>query len=191
MDIVVGVALLFVIVGLGWYSITIYNGLVQCRNDIDKAWSNIDVMLKQRHDELTNLVEVCKGYIKFEQDTLVKIAQARSQYAQAVTVGQKAQADKSVTTAMQGIFAVAENYPQLKASDNFMQLQARITALEDRIADRREFYNDSVNAYNVRMQQMPDTLMASMMHLTPRPMFKAAESDRAPLAMDFTAAQGS
>jgi len=191
MDIVVGVALLFVIVGLGWYSITIYNGLVQCRNDIDKAWSNIDVMLKQRHDELTNLVEVCKGYIKFEQDTLVKIAQARSQYAQAVTVGQKAQADKSVTTAMQGIFAVAENYPQLKASDNFMQLQARITALEDRIADRREFYNDSVNAYNVRMQQMPDTLMASMMHLTPRPMFKAAESDRAPLAMDFTAARGS
>jgi len=191
MDIFVGVALLFVIVGLGWYSITIYNGLVQCRNDIDKAWSNIDVMLKQRHDELTNLVEVCKGYIKFEQDTLVKIAQARSQYAQAVTVGQKAQADKSVTTAMQGIFAVAENYPQLKASDNFMQLQARITALEDRIADRREFYNDSVNAYNVRMQQMPDTLMASMMHLTPRPMFKAAESDRAPLAMDFTAARGS
>ena len=191
MNIVVGVALLFVIVGLGWYSITIYNGLVQCRNDIDKAWSNIDVMLKQRHDELTNLVEVCKGYIKFEQDTLVKIAQARSQYAQAVTVGQKAQADKSVTTAMQGIFAVAENYPQLKASDNFMQLQARITALEDRIADRREFYNDSVNAYNVRMQQMPDTLMASMMHLTPRPMFKAAESDRAPLAMDFTAARGS
>jgi LemA protein len=191
MDIVVGVALLFVIVGLGWYSITIYNGLVQCRNDIDKAWSNIDVMLKQRHDELTNLVEVCKGYIKFEQDTLVKIAQARSQYAQAVTVGQKAQADKSVTTAMQGIFAVAENYPQLKASNNFMQLQARITALEDRIADRREFYNDSVNAYNVRMQQMPDTLMASMMRLTPRPMFKAAESDRAPLAMDFTAARGS
>ena len=191
MDIVVGVALLFVIVGLGWYSITIYNGLVQCRNDIDKAWSNIDVMLKQRHDELTNLVEVCKGYIKFEQDTLVKIAQARSQYAQAVTVGQKAQADKSVTTAMQGIIAMAENYPQLKASDNFMQLQARITALEDRIADRREFYNDSVNAYNVRMQQMPDTLMASMMHLTPRPMFKAAESDRAPLAMDFTAARGS
>jgi LemA protein len=191
MDIVVGVALLFVIVGLGWYAITIYNGLVQCRNDIDKAWSNIDVMLKQRHDELTNLVEVCKGYIKFEQDTLVKIAQARSQYAQAVTVGQKAQADQSVTTAMQGIFAVAENYPQLRASDNFMQLQARITALEDRIADRREFYNDSVNAYNVRMQQMPDTLMASMMHLTPRPMFKAAESDRAPLAMNFTAAPGS
>ncbi len=190
MDIIVAVALLFVVVGMLWYFITIYNGLVQCRNDIDKAWSNIDVMLKQRHDELTNLVEVCKGYIQFEQETLVKIAQARAQYAQAVTVGQKAQADRSVATAMQGILAVAENYPQLKASDNFLQLQERITALEDRIADRREFYNDSVNAYNVRMQQMPDALVAGMMHLTPRPMFKAAESDRAPLAMDFTAARG-
>jgi LemA protein len=191
MDIVIGVALLFAIVGLGWYFITIYNGLVQCRNDIDKAWSNIDVMLKQRHDELTNLVEVCKGYIKFEQETLVKIAQARSQWAQAVTVGEKAQADKSVSTALQGIFAVAENYPQLKASDNFTKLQSRITALEDHIADRREFYNDSVNAYNVRMQEMPDVLVANMMHLTPRAMFKAAAADKAPLAMDFTAARGS
>jgi LemA protein len=188
MDIVVGLALLFALVGMSWYLITIYNGLVQCRNDIDKAWANIDVMLKQRHDELTNLVEVCKGYIKFEQETLVKIAQARSQWSQAVTVGQKARADNTVTTAMQGIFAVAEGYPQLKASDNFLQLQTRITALENQIADRREFYNDSVNAYNVRMQEMPDAIVAGMMHLTPRPMFKVADGDKAPLNMNFSTA---
>jgi LemA protein len=188
MDVVVGLALLFVIVGLAWYLVTIYNGLVQCRNDIDKAWANIDVLLKQRHDELTNLVEVCKGYVKFEQETLVKIAQARSQWTQAVTVGQKAQANQTVTAAMQGIFAVAENYPQLKASDNFLQLQSRISALENQIADRREFYNDSVNAYNVRMQEMPDSLVAGMMHLSPRPMFKVADSDKAPLNMNFSAA---
>jgi LemA protein len=188
MDIVVALALLFAIVGMSWYFMTIYNGLVQCRNDIEKAWANIDVLLKQRHDELTNLVEVCKGYIKFEQETLVKIAQARSAWSQAVTVGQKAEANRTVTAAMQGIFAVAENYPQLKASDNFLQLQSRISALENAIADRREFYNDSVNAYNVRMQEMPDSVVAGMMHLTPRPMFRASESDKAPLNMNFSAA---
>ena len=146
----------------------IFNGLIALKNDIAKAWANIDILLKQRHDELSKLLDVCKGYMDYERDTLQKITQARSLYQQAVSVDQKAQADQSMTSALRGFFAVAENYPQLKANDNFMRLQGRITELESQIADRREFYNDSVNTFNIRIQQMPDTFVASFMNLTPR-----------------------
>jgi LemA protein len=185
MSFVVLLALLFTVAGVLWYLITIYNGLIQLKNDIDKAWSNIDVMLKQRHDELTKLIEVCKGYMEYERDTFQKVAQARSMYSQAVTVDQKAQADQSMTGAVRGLFAVAENYPELKANNSFMQLQSRITALENQIADRREFYNDSVNTFNVRIQQMPDAFVAAFMNLTPRQMFKADEADKADVPMSF------
>ena len=186
MQIVILLALLFVIGGLTWYLVTIYNGLIELKNDIDKAWANIDVMLKQRHDELTNLVAVCKGYMEFERDTFERIAQARSQYDRAVTISQKAQADQSMTQATRGLLAVAENYPQLKASDNFLKLQQRITDLESQIADRREFYNDSVNTYNVRIQQAPDMIVAGWMHLQPRQMFKVEEADKANVPMVFS-----
>src|SRR5215813_4712327 len=120
-------AFLFAAAGVCIYLVTIYNGLIAIKNDIDKAWANIDVLLKQRHDELTKLLDVTKGYLEFERDTLVRITQARSQYQTATTVEQKAQADQSMTSALRGFFAVAENYPDLKANSNFQQLQARIT----------------------------------------------------------------
>src|SRR5438445_10707985 len=154
---------LFVVAGSVAYLVTLYNGLVAIKNDIDKAWANIDVLLKQRHDELSKLLEVTKGYAEFERDTLTKITQARSQYSQAVTFDQKALADQSMTSALRGFFAVAENYPDLKANSNFMQLEQRITQLENQIADRREFYNDSVNTFNIRIQQVPDTFVAGFM----------------------------
>ena len=188
MQITIVLALLFAACGLTWYAITIYNGLIALKNDIDKAWSNVDVLLKQRHDELTNLVEVCKGYMQYERDTFERITQARSQFTQAVTIGQKARADQSLAQATRGLFAVAENYPQLKASDNFLKLQNRITELESQIADRREFYNDSVNTYNVRIQQAPDTIVAGWMHLATRPMFKASDADKSSVSMAFSAA---
>jgi len=181
---------LFVAAGSVGYLVTIYNGLVAIKNDIDKAWANIDVMLKQRHDELTKLLEVCKGYMDFERDTLQKVTQARSMYQQAVTVDQKAQADQSMTSALRGFFAVAENYPDLKANNNFVQLQGRITQLENQIADRREFYNDSVNTFNIRIQQVPDTFVASFMQLTPRTMFKVEEADKEDVKMAFGATAG-
>ncbi|HYL95988.1 MAG TPA: LemA family protein, partial [Terriglobales bacterium] len=134
----------------------------------------------------TNLVAVCKGYMEFERDTFERIAQARSQYDRAVTVSQKAQADQSMTQATRGLLAVAENYPELKASNNFLQLQGRITELESQIADRREFYNDSVNTYNVRIQQAPDMIVAGWMHLQPRQMFKVEEADKANVPMVFS-----
>ena len=189
MSIVILLAILFAAAGFVWYLVTIYNGLIELKNDIDKAWSNIDIMLKQRHDELSKLLDVVKGYMNFESDTLIKITQARSQYQQASTVDQKAQADQSMTSALRGFFAVAENYPDLKANNNFMQLQKRITELESQIADRREFYNDSVNTFNIRIQQMPDTFVASFMRLTPRPLFKVEETDKADVNMSFAAAK--
>jgi LemA protein len=189
MNTIVSLAFLFAIFGLVAYVVMIFNGLIALKNDIAKAWANIDILLKQRHDELPKLLDVCKGYMDYERDTLQKITQARSQYQKAVSVDQKAQADQSMTSALRGFFAVAENYPQLKANDNFMHLQGRITELESQIADRREFYNDSVNTFNIRIQQMPDTFVANFMNLTPRPMFKVEEADKADVPMTFGAAK--
>jgi len=183
MDKIIGLALVFLTVGGVWYFITLYNGMVGLRNDVDKAWANLDVMLKQRHDELPRVVEVCQGYMNYERDTLEKVTEARSLYQQAASVDQKAQADRSTTTALRGLFAVAERYPDLKANNNFMQLQRRISELEDQIADRREFYNDAVKNFNVRIQQIPDTVVAGFMNVRPRPMIKVEDSDRAPIAI--------
>src|SRR5438445_5729847 len=189
MNTVILLGFLFAIAGFFIYLVTLYNGLVAIKNDIDKAWANIDVLLKQRHDELSKLLDVTKGYTEFERDTLTKITQARSQYSQAVTFDQKAQADQSMTSALRGFFAVAENYPDLKANNNFMQLERRITELENQIADRREFYNDSVNTFNIRIQQVPDTFVASFMNVQPRSMFKVEEADKTDVPMTFGAAR--
>ena len=188
MNNIVSLAFLFALVGLAVYVVMIFNGLIAVKNDVAKAWANIDILLKQRHDELPNLVEVCKGYMNHERETLENVTQARSQYQQAVSVDQKAQADQGTTSALRSLFAVAENYPQLKANENFLKLQNRITELENEIADRREFYNDSVNSFNIRIQQVPDTLIASFMSLKPSPMFKVEEADKAPVKMSFGAA---
>lgn len=185
---VISIGFLFAIVACVVYLVTIYNGLVAIKNDIDKAWANIDVLLKQRHDELTKLLDTTKGYMEFERDTLTRITQARSQYQQAVTIDQKAQADQSMTSALRGFFAVAENYPELKANNNFQLLAKRISELESQIADRREFYNDCVNTFNIRIQQVPDTFVAAFMQLTPRTMLKIDEADKTDVKMSF--AQG-
>ncbi len=187
MSTIIGIGVLFVLAGAIGYFIIIYNGLIGLKNDIDKAWANIDVLLKQRHDEISKLLDICKGYMNYERDTLLKITQARTIYQQAITVDQKVQSDQSMTSALRGFFAVAENYPELKANQTFAQLQKRITELESEIADRREFYNDSVNIFNIRIQQMPDTFVAAFMNLTPRPMFQVEASDKADVPMTFAA----
>jgi LemA protein len=187
MNLLITVFFGFVLAGALWYFVTMYNGLIALKNDIDKAWANIDIMLKQRHDELTKVLDVCKGYMDYERDTLLKITQARSMYQQATSVDQKAQADQNMTSALRGFFAVAENYPELKANNNFQQLQKRITELESQIADRRELYNDSVNTFNVRIQQIPDTFVAAFMSLKAREMFKVQDADKADVAMKFGA----
>lgn len=162
------------------YAIMLYNALVRLKHNVTRAWANIDVLLKQRHDELPKLVETCKQYMQFEQDTLTKVMEARSR----VHAAQESGDVRSLGTAEGGLraslgrlFALAEAYPDLKTNQTFQQLQTRISALEDGIADRREFYNESVNLNNVRIEQFPDVLIARWFG------FKAAE------LLEFAAAE--
>ena len=164
------------------YAIVIYNNLVNLKHAVSKAWSNIDVLLKQRHDELPKLVETCKQYKDFEQETLEKVMQARSAAQTARQAGDVAGVGKAETAMRLGLgnlFAVAEAYPELKANQVFQQLQARITGLENSIADRREFYNDSVNANNVRIEQFPDVLIARIFNFKPAELLEFSESETA------------
>lgn len=189
MNVTIGIGILLAAVSVLAYATIIYNGLVRLRNDIDRAWANIDVLLKQRHDEIPNLVATVKGYMQHEQQTLLAVTQARAAAMSATTVTEKAQADFVLTGALRGLFAVAENYPQLKASDNFLQLQKRISELEERIADRREFFNDDVNTYNTRIQTIPDALVASFLSLKPREMFKVSDEERQAIEVKIPPAQ--
>jgi LemA protein len=189
-SVIEGAAFLLFIVGVCVYIVILYNELVRLRNDNDRAWANIDVLLKQRHDEIPNLVETVKGYMQHEQQTLVAVTQARAASMNAASIGQKAQADLTMTTALCSLFAVAENYPQLKANENFLKLQNRISELEERIADRREFFNDDVNTYNTRIGQIPEVFLASFMSLKRRSMFKVSDEDRRLVEVKFQNAAG-
>src|SRR5207237_7523356 len=184
-SIVAAAAVFFVVAGVLLYLIIVYNELVRLRNDNDRAWANIDVLLKQRHDEVPNLVETVRGYMQHEREKLEAVTQARAASVNAASIGQKAQADLMMTGALRGLFAVAENYPQLKANDNFLKLQNRISELEERIADRREFFNDDVNTYNTRIGQIPEVFLASFMNLKPRAMFKVSDEDRRQIEVKF------
>lgn len=147
------------------YIIMLYNNLVQLKHNVSKAWSNIDVLLKQRHDELPKLVETCKQYMQFEQTTLEKVMQARAGVAaarEARNIGALGAAETALRSGLGALFATVEAYPELKANEHFQHLIARITELENTIADRREFYNESVNLNNVRIEQFPDVVIARL-----------------------------
>jgi LemA protein len=184
-SLITGLAFFLFIAGVLTYAVILYNGLIRLRNENDRAWANVDVLLKQRHDEIPNLVESVKGYMQHEQQTLVAVTQARAASMNAASIGQKAQADLQVTGALRGLFAVAENYPQLKANENFLKLQNRISEIEERIADRREFFNDDVNTYNTRIGQIPDVFVARFLSLKPRSMFKVSDDDRRLVEVKF------
>ncbi|HEY9166600.1 MAG TPA: LemA family protein [Candidatus Kryptonia bacterium] len=185
MGILIIVILLLVVIVFAGYLVSIYNGLVLLKNNIGKAWSNIDVLLKQRHDELTKLLESVKGYMNFEKDVQIQVTQARAAYAQAKTIPEKAQADNMMTSTLKSLFAVSENYPELKADQMFIQFQGRITEIESQIADRREFYNDSVNTFNIRIAQLPYLFIARMLNYMPAELFKAADADKQDVTVKF------
>lgn len=145
------------------YAVVVYNGLVALKHAVAKSFANIDVLLKQRHDELPKLVETCKQYMQYEQQTLERVIAARSRVAQAQQQGDIAalgSAEGELRAGLGHLFALAENYPELKTNDTFRQLQDRISGLENAIADRREIYNESVNNNNVRIEQFPDSILA-------------------------------
>ena len=175
-----------IILALGLYGVTIYNGLVALKHSVSKAWSNIDVLLKQRHEELPKLVEVCKQYMGYEQETLERVISARSAVFAARESGDVGKLGAAETLLRQGLgnlFALAENYPDLKANENFQHLQQRITSLENSIADRREFYNESVNLNNVRVEQFPDLIVARWFRFGPRDLLEFSEEELADVDM--------
>jgi LemA protein len=163
------------------YCVGLYNGLVALRENVKAAWANIDVLLKQRHDELPKLVETCKRYMQFEQATLEKVMRARASLSSASSAGNVAAvgaAEQQLRVGLGRLFAVAENYPQLKADETFRQLQARVTTLEESIADRRELYNDQVNLNNIRVKVFPDVLIAARFGFAAAQLLEFADAEK-------------
>ena len=183
-------AIALFLAGVAIYAIILYNELVRLRNENDRAWANIDVLLKQRHDEIPNLIACVEGYMEHERQTLQAVTQARAASMNAASIPQKAQADLLLTGALRALFAVAERYPQLKANENFLALQNRISELEERIADRREFFNDDVNTYNTRIAQLPEVFLARQMKLLPRQLFRVSEQERQQVEVRLARGQG-
>jgi len=154
-----------ILIIIALYLIVTYNSLVNVKHNVEKAWANIDVLLKQRNDELPKLIDTCKAYMTHEAQTLEKVMRARmgvDSARQTHDVAALSQAESVLTSSLGGLFAVAENYPDLKADQTFLNLQQRITGLENQIADRREFYNDSATNNNVRIKQFPDLIVAAL-----------------------------
>lgn len=163
------------------YAVTLYNGLVALKHSVSKNLANIDVLLKQRHDELPKLIETCKQYMGYEQETLERVIQARSSVAAAQArgdMGELGKAESMMRAGLGQLFALAENYPELKTDQTFKHLQQRISGLENAIADRREVYNESVNNNNVRIEQFPDVIIAKFFNFGA---FELLEFDQAQL----------
>ncbi len=164
------------------YAVIVYNGLVGLKHAVARTWANIDVLLKQRHDELPKLVEVCRQYRQFEQTTLQRVIEARARVQsarEAQDVGALGEAEDLLRGGLGRLFAVAEAYPELKANEHFMQLQTRITGLENAIADRRELYNEAVNLNNVRIEQFPDVLVARVFSFEAKPLLEFSTVEKA------------
>ncbi|WP_321530739.1 LemA family protein [uncultured Desulfuromonas sp.] len=182
--IVLGVLVLLLVVVIG-YVIMIYNGLVRLKNEADKSWSNIDVLLKQRFDELPKLIKVCEGYMKHEKATLEAVIKARSMVGQARSEKEQLEAQNMLTDTLKSLFAVTEQYPDLKADTAFRSLGNRISELEDQIADRRELFNEYITIYNIRIAQFPDVLVAGKFNFTARDLWEIQPEHRADVDVSF------
>lgn len=168
------------------YAITLYNQLVTVKHGVTQAWSNIDVLLRQRHEELPKLVEACRQYMQYEQATLQRVINARNAVSQArdrSDVKQLGQAETALRSGLGQLFALAENYPQLQASSSFQHLHQRISGLENGIADRRELYNAAVNINNVRIEQFPEVLLVRFFNFQPAELLRFSEADKADVDM--------
>src|SRR5947199_10877748 len=177
--------ILFVLVLVLVFVIGMYNSLVQLRVRADSAWSDIDVQLKRRHDLIPNLVETVKGYAAHEKGTFENIAKFRSQAMQATTPADKALAENQLTGALKSLFAVAEAYPELKASEEFTQLQGSLSQTEDTIQNSRRYYNAVVRDLNTKIQSFPTNILAGMFNFTARQFFETTETDREPVQVKF------
>lgn len=167
------------------YVIIIYNGFVALKNNIEQDWSNIDVLLKQRYDELPKLIKTCEGYMQHEQQTLEAVVKARSMVNQARGEEQRLEAQNMLSDTLKSLFMVVERYPELKADVGFRQLSNRITEIEDQIADRRELYNASVTIYNTRLEQFPDVIIARLFNFSARTLWQIDPAHRQDVEVSF------
>ena len=174
----IGIIILLIIIGIVVYFVLIYNSLINLRNRVKNAWSQIDVQLKRRTDLIPNLVETVKGYAAHEKGVFENVTKARSSLMNAQTPQENAEANNMLTGALKSLFAVAENYPDLKASQNFQDLQRQLSETEDKIAYSRQFYNDTVLMYNNKIQMFPSNLVANQFNFTESEFFEAPEGDR-------------
>lgn len=179
------IVLLVVVVLIAIVAVVLYNGLVGLRNRVEAAWAQIDVQLTRRHELIPNLVETVKGYAAHERETLDNVIRARQAGVDAEGPHDKAAADNLLTGALRSVFALAEAYPDLKANQNYLNLQETLTATEDKIAYARQFYNDSVNRYNTRIQSLPWSFLAGPFGFTEREYFEAGGEARGPVSVQF------
>lgn len=182
-------ALLLLAFAAAAYGVALYNALVGVKHQVDQAWSNIDVLLKQRHDELPKLIDVVKSYAGYERELLEKVTALRARTGSGGPDAQRLAAEDELSRGIGRLLATAEAYPDLKASASYLDLQRRVSGLEEQIAHRREYYNAAVNLNNVRMEQFPDVLLVGLAGLVRRPLFTAASEERDDLNVGALLAQ--
>jgi len=175
---IIGIIVLLIIIGILVYFVSIYNSLVKLRNRVKNAWSQIDVQLKRRTDLIPNLMETVKGYAAHEKGVLENVTRARANLMNAQTPQENAEANNVLSGALKSLFAVAENYPDLKASQNFQDMQRQLSETEDKIAYSRQFYNDTVLMYNNKIQMFPSNLVASQFNFLEEEFFEVADTER-------------
>jgi len=185
MQIVVIFIISLVIIGLVSWFFTIYNGLIHVKENIKKSWANIDVLLMQRSDEIPKLIKVLKSFAKHEKKMFDNVMVARKSYLGANSITEKADADNQISDALKSVFALSEAYPELRSNENFLNLQDRISGLENEISDRRELYNESVNNYNIRIQSLPDVVIANAMGLDQEEMFQVHNLKKKDIDIDL------
>jgi len=167
------------------WAIAVYNGLIRLKNRVDEAWSDIDVQLKRRYDLIPNLVNTVKGYAAHEREVFEKVTEARTRAMGAQSAAAKAEAENALSQTLKSLFAVAENYPDLKANQNFLELQRELTDTEDKIQAARRFYNGNVRDFNTKIQVFPNNIFAGMLGFSAREFFETAEAEKEPVKVEF------
>lgn len=181
----IGLIIIVILVLAAFAVVGMYNGLITLKNRVDEAWSDIDVQLKRRHDLIPNLVSTVKGYATHEKELFEKVTQARTAAMGANTPAEKEQTENALSGTLKTLFAVSENYPDLKANQNFLELQRELTDTEDKIQASRRFYNGNVRDFNTKLQVFPTNIFAGMLHFTAREFFAAEESEKENVSVQF------
>ena len=181
----IGIVIIVLIVIAALWAVSIYNGLITLKNRVDEAWSDIDVQLKRRYDLIPNLVNTVKGYASHEKEVFEKVTEARANAMGAGTTEDKAKAENMLSNTLKSLFAVAEAYPDLKANQNFLELQRELTDTEDKIQASRRFYNGNVRDFNIKIEVFPNNIFAGILNFTKREFFEAAEGEKEAVKVEF------